>query len=131
MTDRHDHSKEGLPVPKYTYLPEKTNDFLWVFVGSPWTLAAAWLLVMNLAAFLAFGWDKHLAKRKQSRPDTRRIPERTLFLLAILGGSIGALAGMRVFHHKTLHRSFRWGIPAILLVQILLPLSLWLWRTMG
>ena len=61
----------------------------------------------------------------------RRVPERTLFLLAILGGSVGALLGMRVFHHKTLHRAFRFGIPAILALQVLLPLGLWLWRTLG
>ena len=47
-----------------------------------------------------------------------RSPEATLLLLAALGGSIGALLAMRVFRHKTLHRKFRYGVPAILLVQI-------------
>lgn len=56
------------------------------------------------------------------------MPEKTLFLLSILGGSIGALLGMRVFHHKTLHRSFRYGIPAILILQILIPVGIAIWR---
>ncbi len=73
---------------------------------------AAYLAAANLAAFAAFGVDKRRAKR-----GAWRIPERTLFLLAILGGSIGAFLGMHVFHHKTKHWYFRWGIPAILLLQ--------------
>ncbi len=73
---------------------------------------AAYLAAANLAAFAAFGVDKRRAKR-----GAWRIPERTLFLLAILGGSIGAFLGMYVFHHKTKHWYFRWGIPAILLLQ--------------
>ena len=56
-----------------------------------------------------------------------RIPERNLFLGAIAGGSLGALLGMRVFHHKTLHRSFRIGIPLILAVQILISAGLFLY----
>ncbi len=73
---------------------------------------AAYLAAANLAALAAFGVDKRRAKR-----GAWRIPERTLFLLAILGGSIGAFLGMHVFHHKTKHWYFRWGIPAILLLQ--------------
>ena len=79
-----------------------------------------WLVVINTTAFWVFGLDKWLAKRKEKHPDTRRIPEAVLFLLAILGGSIGALLGMRVWHHKTLHKSFRYGIPLILVLQLLL-----------
>lgn len=59
------------------------------------------------------------------------MPEKTLFLLSILGGSIGALLGMRVFHHKTLHRSFRYGIPAILILQILIPVGIAIWRLLA
>lgn len=114
-------------MPKQAYVPEAHNDFLWAAAGSPWSLLACWLVLINLAAFLAFGLDKWKAKRKESRPSTRRVPEKTLFLLAALGGSAGALAGMRIWRHKTLHRSFRLGIPLILLLQIVIPLGLWVW----
>ena len=57
----------------------------------------------------------------------RRVPEKTLFLLSILGGSLGALLGMKAFHHKTLHKSFRFGIPIIFLCQVLLALGLFLY----
>ena len=82
---------------------------------------AVYLLAVNLIAFTVFGWDKRCAKKQR-----RRVPERTLFSLAAMGGSIGALLGMRMFHHKTRHNSFRFGIPAILLVQLaVLGLLLW------
>ena len=88
-----------------------------------------WLLVINLVTFLVFGLDKWKAKRKEKRESVRRVPERTLFLLSAIGGSVGALLGMRVFHHKTLHRSFRIGVPVILILQILVPVGLWVyWR---
>ncbi len=89
--------------------------------GILWQLPAVYLLAVNLIAFTVFGWDKRCAKRQR-----RRVPERTLFTLAAVGGSVGALLGMRVFHHKTRHNSFRFGIPAILLVQLaVLGLLLW------
>lgn len=111
-------------MDKTVYLPQEQNDRIWAVAGSPWGWLACWLAVINLAAFLAFGLDKRRAKRKAAHPALRRVPERTLFLLAALGGSAGALLGMRVFHHKTLHRSFRWGLPAILTAQLLLALAL-------
>ena len=114
-------------MPKFLFLPEERSDFLWAVVGSPWGLLALWLIIVNLAAFLAFGLDKWKAKRKERWESVRRVPEKTLFLLATLGGSAGALAGMRVFHHKTLHRSFRFGIPLILALQIIIALGLWVW----
>ena len=86
-----------------------------------------WLAVINIAAFWVFGWDKWLAKRKEKHPKTRRIPEAVLFLFAILGGSIGALLGMRIWHHKTLHKSFRFGIPLILALQVILVALLVFW----
>ncbi len=113
-------------MDKTVYLPEAWSDGIWAAVGSPWGWLAVWLALVNLAAFLAFGLDKRRAGRKAAHPDLRRVPERTLFLLAALGGSVGALLGMRIFHHKTLHRSFRWGIPAILAAQLLLALGLYL-----
>lgn len=109
------------------YLPTERNDFVWAVVGSPWGLLAIWLVLINLVTFFVFGLDKWKAKRKVKKESVRRVPEKTLFLLAILGGSVGALLGMKVWHHKTLHRSFRIGIPAILMLQILIPLGLWLW----
>ena len=109
------------------YLPQEQNDFVWAVIGSPWGLLAIWLVAINLVTFLVFGLDKWKAKRKVKKESVRRVPEKTLFLLAILGGSVGALLGMKVWHHKTLHRSFRIGIPAILILQIVLPVGLWLW----
>ena len=79
------------------------------------TVLCIYLVVVNLAAFLLYGSDKRRAKRRQWR-----VSERNLFLAAILGGSIGALAGMRVFRHKTRHWYFRFGIPLILVLQVLL-----------
>lgn len=95
------------------------------FLRSPWGILLCWLLVINLVTFLVFGLDKWKAKRKEKRESVRRVPERTLFLLSAIGGSVGALLGMKVFHHKTLHRSFRIGVPVILLLQILVPVGLW------
>ena len=72
-----------------------------------------YLFAINIVAFFAFGIDKLKAKR-----DKWRIPESTLLSMAILGGSIGALAGMKVWRHKTLHDKFRIGIPVIIALQI-------------
>lgn len=112
---------------KVLYLPEERNDFLWAVVGSPWGILAIWLVFINLITFLAFGLDKWKARRKEKNEKVRRVPEKTLFLLAALGGSAGALLGMRAFHHKTLHRAFRFGVPVILALQILIPFGLWLY----
>lgn len=87
------------------------------FFLSPMGLLIAYLLVINVVTFFVYGADKRKAKK-----DKWRVPERTLFLLAIIGGSIGALAGMYVFHHKTKHWYFKFGIPAILILQIVLPI---------
>ncbi len=78
-----------------------------------WIAVIAWLVIINLTAFAVFGIDKKRAKKGQWR-----IPEKTLFLSAILGGSIGAILGMYIFHHKTKHWYFQFGIPAIMIVQI-------------
>lgn len=79
-----------------------------------------YLLVLTLGTFLVCGWDKHAAQRQ-----LRRVPEKTLFLLAGLGGSLGLYAGMLTFRHKTKHWSFRLGVPAILLAQAVLLLLLY------
>ena len=113
---------------KTLYQPEATTTTLFAVVGNPWALLGCYLLVMNLVTFLVFGRDKGKAKRKAKNEAVRRVPEKTLFLLSILGGSVGALLGMKAFHHKTLHKTFRFGIPIILALQILIPLALLLWR---
>lgn len=79
-----------------------------------------YLLAVNVTAFLAMGLDKFLSKR----PNARRIPERTLLGLAVLGGSVGAILGMELFRHKTRHAQFRWGLPAILILQLAAALFL-------
>ena len=73
-----------------------------------------YLLIINAAAFLLMLIDKQKAKKNRWR-----IPESTLMLSAALGGSIGALAGMYTFRHKTKHLKFTLGIPAILIIQLL------------
>ena len=78
-----------------------------------------YLAAVNLVTFLIYGIDKLRAKR-----GAWRIPEKTLFLLPILGGSVGAIAGMKVFRHKTKHWYFTYGRPLILLLQ--LALLVWL-----
>lgn len=85
-----------------------------------------WVLVLSLTAFALFGLDKRKARRGQYR-----VPEKILFLSAILGGSPGAILGMRFFHHKTLHKRFRYGLPAILALQVLLCLYLLIWQAGG
>ena len=76
---------------------------------------AYYLLAINAVTFIVYGIDKYKAKKAKWR-----IPEATLLLLAVLGGSIGAWMGMKVWHHKTMHKKFKYGIPAILLIQIAL-----------
>ena len=80
-----------------------------------WYLAA-----VNVVTFTVYGIDKSKARR-----GAWRIPEKTLFLLPLLGGSVGALLGMKVFRHKTKHWYFVWGIPIILLAQT--ALAAWRW----
>ena len=81
---------------------------------------AFYLLAVNLVTFAVFGWDKLMAKWQK-----RRVPEKTLFLLAGLLGSVGAWLGMQIFRHKTKHTSFVVGIPAILVVQMAAAAAVW------
>ena len=73
-----------------------------------------YLLAANLWGFAAMGADKRFAIKGK-----RRIPERTLFTIAILGGAPGVYLGMRAFRHKTLHRQFTIGIPLIFVLQLM------------
>jgi uncharacterized membrane protein YsdA (DUF1294 family) len=72
-----------------------------------------YLIGVNTLAFFIMGHDKRKAQKKK-----RRIPERHLFWYALIGGSLGAFIGMRVFRHKTQHTSFKYGIPAIILLHL-------------
>ena len=74
-----------------------------------------YFIVTNLAGFLLMGVDKQKAKKNQWR-----IKEKTLFTLAIIGGSLGSILGMFCFHHKTRHYRFMIGMPIILIIQIML-----------
>jgi len=74
-----------------------------------------YLLVINIVTFLVYGIDKFKAKKGKWR-----IPEATLLLLAVIGGSVGAWLGMKVWHHKTLHKKFKYGIPFIMIAQVAL-----------
>ena len=100
---------------KMWFAPRAQGDFLWsvVMAGSPVGLAVGYLAAVNLWAFGLMGFDK-----RRARQGGRRVRERTLFLSALLGGSLGALLGMWVFRHKTRHWYFVWGIPLILLAQL-------------
>ena len=78
-----------------------------------WQALGLYLLAVNLAAFVLMGADKRKARR-----GAWRIPERTLFLPALLGGALGGVLGMRTFHHKTRHWYFRCGFPLLLAMQL-------------
>ncbi|BFK88856.1 DUF1294 domain-containing protein [Pseudoflavonifractor sp. DSM 107456] len=84
-----------------------------------WRAVLAALVVVNLVEFALMGWDKRRARRGEWR-----VRERTFFLLALLGGALGGIVGMQVFRHKTKHWYFRYGLPAILILQG--GLALWL-----
>ena len=74
-----------------------------------------YLVSINVVTFFMYGIDKWKAKKSRWR-----IREAALLGLAVLGGSIGALLGMQVWHHKTMHKKFKYGLPLILLAQIAL-----------
>ena len=88
------------------------ENMIWYFV--------IYLIIINLIAFLAMYIDK-----RKARYEKWRIPEQTLFILAVIGGSIGAIAGMYTFRHKTKKLRFSIGFPMILVLQIILIVSLW------
>lgn len=79
-----------------------------------------YLIFINIITFMMYGIDKLKAKKGKWR-----ISEATLLMMAIVGGSIGAWAGMRIWHHKTMHKKFQYGIPAIIIMQIALVVYLY------
>ena len=78
-----------------------------------------YLLAVNVATLFLYGIDKYKAKKGKWR-----ISEATLLLIAVIGGSIGAWAGMRLWHHKTMHKKFKYGIPVIIILQVAIAVYL-------
>ena len=74
-----------------------------------------YLIVINVVTILVYGIDKWKAKQ-----GSWRISKATLLIFAVIGGSIGALLGMKIWHHKTMHKKFKYGLPLILIIQIIL-----------
>ncbi len=72
-----------------------------------------YLIIINIVAFIVYAWDKRKAKK-----GVWRTPESTLLLLAAVGGSVGALLAMYMLRHKTNHKKFFLGVPAILIAQL-------------
>ena len=83
-----------------------------------------YLLVTNVVTFFVYGIDKYKAKHRKWR-----ISEATLLLLAVTGGSVGAWCGIKVWHHKTMHKKFKYGVPVIFLLQ--LTLAIWIINKMA
>jgi uncharacterized membrane protein YsdA (DUF1294 family) len=75
---------------------------------------ATLVLTLNVITFFVYGIDKWKAKKGKWR-----ISEATLLILAIIGGSIGAWLGIKVWHHKTMHKKFKYGVPAIIALQLI------------
>ena len=76
------------------------------------SLPVGWAIIVGVVALLFMGWDKQTARRAG-----RRIPEKTLWILAISGGAWGVFLAMHIFRHKTRHASFRFGIPLLVLLH--------------
>lgn len=82
------------------------------------SIIAGYLILMNVAGFAMMGIDKRKAVKR-----LWRIPEYVFFVIAVIGGSIGSIVGMRFFHHKTRHWYFVFGMPLILILQIALVVA--------
>ena len=78
-----------------------------------------YLFAINIVSFFLYGIDKYKAKKNKWR-----ISEATLLMIAVIGGSIGAWSGMRLWHHKTMHKKFKYGIPIIIILQVALAVYL-------
>lgn len=78
-----------------------------------------YFLAINIVSFFLYGIDKYKAKKGRWR-----ISEATLLMMAVIGGSIGAWVGMRLWHHKTMHKKFKYGIPIIIILQVCLVVYL-------
>lgn len=80
-----------------------------------------YVIVINVITLMMYGIDKWKAKHSKWR-----IPEATLLIMAAVGGSIGAWTGIKLFHHKTLHKKFKYGVPAILILQLAIIVFIYL-----
>lgn len=109
MYEYHIHSKTFATLPNFT-----------TFVSTMETGIYTTIIILNAITFVVYGIDKWKAMKNRWR-----IPESTLLLLAVVGGSIGALLGMKVWHHKTMHKKFKYGIPLIIVLQISVLLYLY------
>ena len=85
------------------------------------TIIIGYAIVINVITLLMYGIDKWKAKHSKWR-----IPEATLHIMAAVGGSIGAWTGIKLFHHKTLHKKFKYGVPAILILQLAIIVFIYL-----
>ncbi|MFD0675670.1 MULTISPECIES: DUF1294 domain-containing protein [unclassified Paenibacillus] len=85
-------------------------------------LIYVYLILVNVVAFVSMGLDKSRARHK-----ARRIPEKQLFMFAAIGGAAGAWLAMRLFRHKTKHKSFVIGIPLFLLLHVIIFYYFKLW----
>ena len=85
---------------------------IWIGLG--------YLVIINVVTFLIYGIDKRKAVKHKYR-----ISEKTLILMALIGGSIGALIGMKVFRHKIKHLKFVIGVPFILILQVAIGIGIW------
>lgn len=93
----------------------QTNDIAVMNDRNLLHIVLIYLVVINMVTFLIYGIDKWKAKKSKWR-----IRETVLLSLAVLGGSMGAWLGMKVWHHKTKHKKFKYGVPAIIIVQVAL-----------
>lgn len=86
----------------------------WIYI------ALIYLAAINVVTFFLYGIDKLKAKRSKWR-----VKEATLIWMSVFGGSVGAWLGMKAWHHKTQHKKFKYGIPLILLMQIVAAVGIW------
>lgn len=82
-------------------------------------ILCAYLLAVNIASFILYGIDKYKAKRGKWR-----ISEAMLLTMAVIGGSVGAWTGMKVWHHKTMHKKLTIGVPLVFVLQVALVIYL-------
>lgn len=90
--------------------------------GIPLHVVLAYFITVNVLGLVLFGIDKWKAKH-----DKWRISEATLLSVTVIGGSIGAWVGMKVWHHKTMHKKFKYGIPLVMVLQLALLLFTLYW----
>ena len=101
-------------LPFFVFIEKRLGQH-WMNMDTLHSYLTFYLLAINIAAFALYGIDKYKARKAKWR-----ISEAKLLTTAVLGGSIGAWLGMKIWHHKTMHKKFKYSIPVILLIQIAL-----------